>query len=420
MRFYFPDSQDQIDPNFDFTSETHPPFHVRQRDDLYAHEALRERAFTGILVSKTIVDGLPGAAGRYTLAHRHRLYRIGAHRFFRLDKAKGGPMKAMGDCGAFTYVKEDVPSYTVDEVIDFYEGCGFDAGISVDHVILEFRSASGRPRLDGFDEVDTKWKERQGITLELAAEFRAKHKARKCRFEPIGVAQGWDAASYCDSVSQLQKIGYNRIALGGMVGLRTHQILEVLEAVSRVRRRETQFHLLGVTRTGEVNTFGAYGVTSFDSTSPFRRSFKDATNNYYAADKDYTAIRIPQVDGNAKLKRTIKAGMIDQQVAFKLEAKCLKAVRQYDAGRLSLQKAVAALREYEELYDGATDRSDAYTETLEAAPWKACRCGICDQVGLDVIIFRGTERNKRRGFHNIAVFAQRLARDLATATNGAK
>ena len=42
----------------------------------------------------------------------------------------------MGDCGAFTYVREETPPYSVDEVIDFYEGCGFDFGISVDHVIL--------------------------------------------------------------------------------------------------------------------------------------------------------------------------------------------------------------------------------------------------------------------------------------------
>ncbi len=49
----------------------------------------------------------------------------------------------MGDCGAFTYVREDDPPYTVDEVIDFYEDCGFDAGISLDHVILGFDLEAG-------------------------------------------------------------------------------------------------------------------------------------------------------------------------------------------------------------------------------------------------------------------------------------
>ena len=52
----------------------------------------------------------------------------------------------MGDCGAFTYVREDVPPYTVDEVIDFYESCGFDAGISLDHVIFGFDLDAGARR----------------------------------------------------------------------------------------------------------------------------------------------------------------------------------------------------------------------------------------------------------------------------------
>ena len=42
----------------------------------------------------------------------------------------------MGDCGAFNYVHEEEPPYSVDEVFDFYEECGFDYGISVDHIIL--------------------------------------------------------------------------------------------------------------------------------------------------------------------------------------------------------------------------------------------------------------------------------------------
>jgi hypothetical protein len=56
----------------------------------------------------------------------------------------------MGDCGAFAYVKEEEPPFTVDEVIDFYEDAGFDLGVSVDHVILGFRSDEG-PTLPGMD-----------------------------------------------------------------------------------------------------------------------------------------------------------------------------------------------------------------------------------------------------------------------------
>ena len=79
MRFFFPDSQDQVDPGFDFVTEERDPYRVRQRDDLYAHEVLDPPPFDGLLVSKAIVDGAPTAAPASTPApQRHRLYREGA------------------------------------------------------------------------------------------------------------------------------------------------------------------------------------------------------------------------------------------------------------------------------------------------------------------------------------------------------
>src|SRR3954449_5743819 len=139
MRFYFPDSQDQIDPSFDFDTEERSPFRIRQRDDLYAHEVLNPVPYVGMLVSKAIVDGVGGAAGKYSAQQRQRLYRVGIREFFRLDEAPGPRLHTMGDCGAFSYVREQVPPYSIDEVIDFYEGCGFDAGFSLDHVVLGFQ-----------------------------------------------------------------------------------------------------------------------------------------------------------------------------------------------------------------------------------------------------------------------------------------
>ena len=68
MKFYFPDSQDQIDPSFDFHSEKRSIHRVRQRDDKYAHEVMFPSPYSGLLVSKPIVDGLPGASGKYTIA----------------------------------------------------------------------------------------------------------------------------------------------------------------------------------------------------------------------------------------------------------------------------------------------------------------------------------------------------------------
>src|SRR3954467_12123931 len=121
MRFYFPDSQDQIDPSFDFETEERSPFRIRQRDDLYAHEVLAPVPYTGMLVSKAMVDGVEGGAGRYSAQQRQRLYRVGIREFFRLDAAPGPRITTMGDCGALTDVGEQAPPDTVDPPIHSYD-----------------------------------------------------------------------------------------------------------------------------------------------------------------------------------------------------------------------------------------------------------------------------------------------------------
>jgi hypothetical protein len=405
MEFFFPDSQDQVSPFFDFESEEHPPHRVRQRDDRYAHETLRELPYDGILISKAIVDGSARGAGKYTMAQQQRVYRLGAHRFFRAEKG-GVRLPIMGDCGAFNYAEEFEPPYTVAEVADFYQGIGLDRGVAVDHIVFGYLSSAKRDKGIG-PEPD--WIRRRDLTIQLASEFLATVRARGNPFEPVGVAHGWDPASFQLSVKELQDIGYRRIALGGMVPLKTPEILEVVAAASDVRNRDTGFHLLGVTRTEHMSTFKAQGVTSFDSTSAFRQAFMDDRDNYYTLDRNFIAIRVPQVDGNLTLKKRIRAGQVDQRVALKAERACLESLRGFDQGVVPIDDVLGALRTYEQLHDTkGGDRTVQYRETLEAAPWKNCRCGICDQVGVEVILFRGSERNKRRGFHNLTTFRHRI------------
>src|SRR4051794_23752434 len=391
MRFFFPDSQDQIDPSFDFRSEERSPFRIRQRDDLYAHEVLDPVPYTGMLVSKAMVDGIDGASGRYSAQQRQRLYREGIREFFRLDAAPGPRVATMGDCGAFTYVREEAPPYSVDQVIEFYESCGFDAGLSLDHVVLGFEL---HPPLSE-SLLPPEWPRRQALTLTLPREFLERHAARNCAFEPIGVAQGWSPDSYADSVRCLQELGHERIAPGRLAATKTHDHLAVLKAVAEVRASETELHLLGVTRFEQFAAFAGLGVTSFDSTSPFRQAFKDDRDNYYAEERTWIALRVPQVEGNAKLQRRIRAGEIDGQLARRLEQRALSTLAGFDVGCASLDEAVTALREYERLHDDKHDRSTRYREVLANAPWKRCDCAICQDVGIQVIIFRGTERNKR-------------------------
>jgi hypothetical protein len=208
-------------------------------------------------------------------------------------------------------------------------------------------------------------------------------------------------------------MGYRRIAVGGMVPLKTPEILETLEAISRVRRPDTSLHLLGVTRTEHVNAFSRYGVESFDTTSPFRRAFKDATENYYTFSRAYTALRVPQVQGNRTLEKLITAGRINQLDARRLERECLDTIRRFENGEAAVGDVLGVLYQYEQLFDGdRDDRMERYRETLTDRPWSKCRCDICRYAGVEVIIFRGSERNKRRGFHNLYVQYQRLHHEL--------
>ena len=408
MKFFFPDSQDQIDPGFDFATEEHPALRVRQRDDLYAHEALDGHVIDGLLVSRAIVDGTASGAGKYTAAQRNRMYRVGVRHFFRLDQAPGPPIQTMGDCGAFSYIQEDEPPVTPDQVIDFYAECGFDLGISVDHVIFGFDPAADT---DPQHSQGKQWRYRQQITLDLAAKFLARCKDRKVRFEPLGVAQGWSPASYAAAVRSLQEIGYTRIALGGMVPLKTGEILACLREISAARDLGTQLHLLGVTRRSNIAEFTSYGVTSFDSTSAFRQAFKDDKDNYHTADRTYTAIRVPQVDGLPRLKRQILAGQVDQGTAVQRERACLRALQEYNAGEASIRQVMDALQRYNEI-TGLKGCEESCRDILANVPWKSCPCSICTKVGINVVLFRGSERNKRRGFHNLYVFRQRLDREL--------
>lgn len=410
LQFFFPDSQDLVDPSFDFDKETRSPDRIRQRDDQYPHEVFPTPPYDGMLISKAMVVN-----GRYTFAQKHRFLREGARKFLRLDeRASTRNLKTMGDCGAFTYRSEETPPYTADEVVDFYQLGGFDFGISVDHVILEYDKAYDET-LPSLDVVPDVIRQRQQITLHLAEKFLALVQKRKCGFVPVGVAQGWSPQSYAFAFKQLQSMGFTYIALGGLVPMKTKDILQTLHAIQAVRTSNVGIHLLGVTRCEDIKAFVEYGVVSFDSTSPLVRAFKDDKYNYYTPWKTYTAIRIPQVDANPKLKARILAGEVNQDWAARLERDCMRSMREFERQAIDVDTLAAKLAEYESIHDGKINRRDLYREILEDRPWEKCDCPICGQLRSHVLLFRGAERNRRRGFHNLYVFYRSLLERTATA-----
>ncbi|GAA5213732.1 hypothetical protein GCM10025776_03460 [Corallincola platygyrae] len=315
----------------------------------------------------------------------------------------------MGDCGAFTYADLEEPPYSVDEVIEFYSRSRFDFGVSLDHIVFSY----DKPKAPVSGQELKECIRRQEMTLDLADQFLSRTK--KEEFTPLGVAHGWNPKSYKESVQALIKMGYQRITLGGMVPLKTSQILEVLQEVSQVRKATTQFHLLGIARVDNVADYIRYGVTSIDNTTALQQAFKDQKKNYHTIDGNYyTALRIPQLNANPKLSRLIKSGKVDQDQARKLEKQSLQAMQEFQAGIKSIEDTLAPILEYEKLYDGekAGKLAGEYQRTLEARPWEQCQCEICRKLQHNVVIFRGSERNRSRGFHNIQVFYKRLQDEI--------
>lgn len=357
-----------------------------------------------MLLSKAMVDPLEDSKSvRYSFTQVQRLKRLGVREFLRLDRPGiGKRIETMGDCGAFSYINAPEPPFSIENVVEFYMDCQFDYGISPDHVILGFQE-------DNCEKpIPQEWKDRFEITLSRAQEFFTQHRQQKLPFTPMGAAQGWSPSSYADAVHRLESIGYDYIALGGMVPLKTSELLSCLEAVSKVKKPKTRLHLLGITRLEIIDAFKKHGVTSIDSTSPLKKAFMDNRENYHTPTKNYTAVRIPQVDANNQLKKLILAGHIEFKKARDLELACFTGLLEYDQGKLTLDSLLQRLKEYEAVWHGKKDDSSQYRETLEEKPWRNCPCSICKNLGIHVVLFRGAERNRSRGFHNLYVLRKRL------------
>ena len=422
MRFVFADSLDTIDPEYDFVADRNGVGRSVHRDDQYPHEFLERAPYDGILVSRGIVgDALH--PGKYSEAQLMRFRREGARRFLRYSLDRYPNSMLMGDCGAFTYRNLPEPPYRADDTAEFYADGGFTHGCSPDHLIFDFDEIGITRELK---DVPEDLRHRYEITLQNAAEFYKASVQIGGGFTPMGVIQGWSAQSMAEAAHSLVCMGYDYLAIGGTVPLKIAQVRRLLQVLRDALPRSVRLHLLGFGKIEELAVLEEHGVASFDTTSPLLRAFKDARKNYWVrtAEGDlsyYTAIRIPQATENNKLKHKALEGSLNQEDARRLEDLALCTVRAYAAGNATLDEGLDAVMSYWAALNWEEDASPSrraaaaarqrklYANTLSDRPWERCSCRVCREGGVEAVIFRTSNRNKRRGIHNLHVFHTHLS-----------
>ena len=144
-----------------------------------------------MLVSKAIV-GDHRVKGKYNESQAMRFYRVGVREFLRLNDTKYDTMPIFGDCGAFSYAQADIPPYSPEEIVEFYNSCSFTHGCSVDHIIFDY--SENYVGLEGGSEDARR---RFDITLDNANTFLKAHRAQNSSFVPLGVVQGWSHLVVC-------------------------------------------------------------------------------------------------------------------------------------------------------------------------------------------------------------------------------
>jgi len=417
VKFIYADSLDVVDPNYNFIEDEFRAGRKPYWDDVYAHEILPKPPYDGLLVSRSTLGSGP-IAGKYTQAQAMRFFREGGRTFLRMNEPKYKEMVLMGDCGAFNYHRESSPPYTPSEIVDFYECGGFNYGCSIDHIIFQF----------GKDEEGSEdSKNRFEITLDIAGKFFEEHRSQRASFEPMGVVQGWSPESMRCAARRLLKMGYRYIAIGGLVPLGIPAIRQAVVAVHEEvsKFQGARIHLLGFAKAECINEFQKYSVASFDSTSPLLRAFKDKTKNYWLLDQDnsfkyYSAIRVPQSSDNNTLRNRVKCGAVSLSELVSAEKRALESLRAYDREKGGLDETLGAVLAYSRyLLDGGKFSEERvekelvwqrqeYQRTLQDRSWQKCGCEICEDCSIEVVIFRASNRNKRRGMHNLCMFHQHV------------
>lgn len=400
LLYFLPDWDDFLDVAYDFENDKFSEDDRAIREEKHSIALMRPRKLCdGVLVSLAQNLGTKGLLRRVGFLDEDALTPKSVRAHFKLMESQW----AFGDCGAFSYVNQDKPTISVEQAVCLYDLYGFDLGASVDHIpVSEVKTDSGKHRL-----TEQERRSRMRLTRDNAERFLVFHRELGAKFLPVGVIQGITPQDYARQLGEYVEMGYRYVALGGLVPRADNEIRSIVDAVATARNRLRNppwIHLLGVFRPGLQEHFRTQGIGSFDSATYFRKAWLRSDQNYIGTDgKWYAAIRVPPLSDPRTRKRIAQSGT-PEHVLLRLESQALRALRDFDAGRLDLETTLAAVMEYDRLLSRIETQNvnlaEKYRRTLEARPWRQCSCAVCSQLGIDVVIFRGINRNKRRGAHN--------------------
>lgn len=389
-----------LDVDYDFNTDSFSAPQKADRGEQHCIQVmLPDRMCDGVLVSLAQHLGSKGVLRKFAPTDVASL----APRSIRESFGLAADQLAFGDCGAFSYVNEPKPTITTEQALSLYQIYEFDFGASVDHIpVPEIETSEGKQTLSAY-----KQRRRVELTRENAAKFIDLHRQRRCTFIPVGVIQGLTAKSYELQLPEYVEMGYEHLGIGGLVPRSDAEILAIAEAIQRAQaelNRKLWIHLFGVFRPKLQPRLKELGITSFDSATYFRKAWLRSGQNYLSTDGNwYAAIRVPMTSDPRTRKRLEGKGFSLQELE-RLERTALRALHGYGERRQTLGAALRVIEQYDCILNRSEDRGenllDSYRKTLTERPWEKCTCSVCSSIGIDVVIFRGCNRNKRRGAHN--------------------
>ncbi len=398
--YFFPDWDDYV----------YEPFHSEETDEIRKSEKVERKYAHEVFEDAPPYDGL-----LFSLAQLRTkiepLSRLNKKISFDLRGERRVPknMFLFGDCGAFSYTADPEPPLSSEYAASLYNQFDFDLGASVDHIPISSLSNEEKQN-------------RMSLTSANAKEFLSIHLSHNYQFVPVGSIQGITSDDYADFASKYVEWGYKHIALGGLVRRQDSEILEIVAAVREALQRQARgkdeniwIHLFGILRPNLQPIFRHLGISSFDSASYLRKAWACPSRNYLTDDgeygKWYSSIRIPFSTSKPMCEVAASDPEYSNGAMQEMEEKCLTNLKLFDNKEISEEKVLESVNEYSALLQRKKTYnhfSERHQELLSDRPWKKCKCKVCKDAGINIVVFRGANRNRRRGFHNTWVFYHKI------------